>query len=270
MQTKKVKNVAFQKRLTYKVSFDKFTDSSFYGVTNHRFGFIVINTDKSKPMQIYTLIHERIHEIIEKFSRNEIREKLHGLHDLIDYFVSDFKVSYTEFIRFKGFKWYANKIINRYLTERNEDIYNKIQLRLSDFSEFAEIVKQHDKDVHELRVYHVKLTVNYIAQELKLRKIKVEIGNFPDKLFCSKILGIIYMDKSYLSLNCDLLRLMLTHELNHIKIYRLLRNNPKIESKMQDLEDKNIVRVFEQIKAKNESKPQNQTDLRRFCEKRNN
>ena len=160
MQTKKVKNVAFQKRLTYKVSFDKFTDSSFYGVTNHRFGFIVINTDKSKPMQIYTLIHERIHEIIEKFSRNEIREKLHGLHDLIDYFVSDFKVSYTGFIRFKGFKWYANKIINRYLTERNEDIYNKIQLRLSDFLEFREIVKNYEMAISQFNGYRAKTLKN--------------------------------------------------------------------------------------------------------------
>jgi len=124
------------------------------------------------------------------------------------------------------------------------------QTKLSDFPEFKEITAQYEKDVNEIRGYRLRLIVEYEAKKLKLRKVKVEIGNFPDnKLFCSKSLGVIYIDKEYLKLPYEILRLMLIHELNHIGIYRLLRNNPIIERKMQDLEDKNITEVFEKLKV---------------------
>ena len=122
MQTQKIR-----KSLTYKVYFGKFTNNSYFGVTNHKNKFIVINTEKSKRMQIYTLLHERIHEIIEKIFVKRIgvpkTEFLHGIHDLIDYFVSDFQNTYDEFIRYNGFKWYVRKVAFRYLSAE-KDIYD--------------------------------------------------------------------------------------------------------------------------------------------------
>jgi hypothetical protein len=123
------------------------------------------------------------------------------------------------------------------------------QLELNEFKEFKPICEQYEKDVNEIRAYRLRLIVNYEAKKLKLRNIKIEIGNFPDKLFCSKFLGVIYIDKEYLKLPYEILKLMLIHELNHIKIYRLLRNNPKIEQKLQNLEDKNITEIFEKLKV---------------------
>lgn len=100
-----------------------------------------------------------------------------------------------------------------------------------------------------LTPYAIRLLVEYEAKKLRLRKIKVEIGNYPEKLFCLKTLGVIFIDREYLTLPFDILRLLIVHELNHIKIYRLLRNNKTLEERLQQAEDENIIKIFKKMRG---------------------
>jgi len=131
MQTKKVicdisenqnlvKNLLgnFNRFETFKVVFCKM-DYSEFGKTQPQFNRILINDLKPKYQQIYTLIHERIHEIIDKvLGFNIISAKIDGLHDLIDYLVSDFRFTYQSYIFNHGFKDFIHTCISRYVIKR--------------------------------------------------------------------------------------------------------------------------------------------------------
>jgi hypothetical protein len=103
---------------SYKVRLVKFNYVDYYGLTNHKLRLILINASKSLHMQYYTLLHEVLHVSIEKFFffiDSKTKSKLHGLHDIIDYLISDFKDAYTYCIIYKGFKYFLFKVINRYV-----------------------------------------------------------------------------------------------------------------------------------------------------------
>jgi len=106
--------------LNYKVRLVKFSHVDYYGLTNHKLRLILINASKTLHMQYYTLAHELIHMLIERFFTklfvdSRLKQKLHGLHDLLDYFISDFKDAYTYCIIYKGFKYFLFEVINRYV-----------------------------------------------------------------------------------------------------------------------------------------------------------
>jgi len=119
MQTQKSKICQFKTigktRMFYKVI--RLTlDNESFGVTQHKFKLILVNSRKSLSIQLYTLIHERIHEIISKVFRfSEINEKLDGFLDFVDYLTSDFKAfNQCRIKKHLSFCYMVKFIMNRY------------------------------------------------------------------------------------------------------------------------------------------------------------
>jgi hypothetical protein len=141
MNTQKNKCVAVQNKVlvkkllgdfnrfeTFKVVFCKM-DSEYYGKSQPQFNRILINNLKPKRMQIYTLIHERVHEILDKsLGFGIIGAKINGLHDLIDYFVSDFRFTYRSFIASRGYKAMIKEVLNQYV--KNWQVKYKVKFYL--------------------------------------------------------------------------------------------------------------------------------------------
>lgn len=131
----------------------------------------------------------------------------------------------------------------------------KGSLSLLSLSTFA--LSKTTQNPKKVSVYALKL---YIKTELKkrnMRRVKLEIwDNFDLKCASNTRLGLIILDKSYLRLDYNTLCLFIKHEISHIQIYRLLRNNPKLESILQKQLDDNLVKSL-----KTDSKGLKQTVL---------
>jgi hypothetical protein len=125
MQTKLVDTTKRTRSLRYKVRFEPLEESLF-GVANHRYHFIKINSNKPKCVQIYTLVHERIHHIMDLTKLTSLQaNKLHDLNDLVDYFLQDFQFTYKNVIKplgtLRGFRFLIANVINRYEKQGRSD-----------------------------------------------------------------------------------------------------------------------------------------------------
>jgi hypothetical protein len=104
--------------LRYKVVFEPLEENLF-GIANHKYHFIKINSNKPKYVQIYTLVHEKVHHIIDFTKLTSLQaNKLHDFNDLVDYFIQDFQFTYKNVIRplgtLRGFRYLIANVINRY------------------------------------------------------------------------------------------------------------------------------------------------------------
>lgn len=90
--------------------------NDLFGITNPKLGLILINYQKPLYYRLYTLLHERIHEINAKINGlTERRAKLDGLWDIFDYCFDNFQIYYKDLQKanlslFQGF----HRVLNRY------------------------------------------------------------------------------------------------------------------------------------------------------------
>jgi len=154
------------------------------------------------------------------------------------------------------------------------------QKRLSDFSEFKTLVAQFDREhkkisksletesnqrqltlteIRDRDLTRKKIVISgllpKLKRELNLRKVSVEIWQKFDlglASFTEK--GLIVFDSEFLhETDFSLLEIFVKHELEHVKIYRLLRHNKALEQKLQSKLDSDLVKLCETLRA-NQSK----------------
>ncbi len=90
--------------------------NDLFGVTNPKLGLILVNYQKPLYYKIYTLFHERIHEINAKINGlTERRAKLDGFWDICDYCFDNFQIYYKDVLNSKLTLFQAfHRVLNRY------------------------------------------------------------------------------------------------------------------------------------------------------------
>lgn len=99
------------------------------------------------------------------------------------------------------------------------------------------------------KLYALREWLKLELRKRKMRKVELLIKeDFKEGCVALTRAGQIIIDSSWIK-NLDLILLIgfLKHELDHIQVFRLLRNSPRLERKIQDLLDRELVRKFERI-----------------------
>jgi len=111
-----------------------------------------------------------------------------------------------------------------------------------------DFLKNEENEGKTMKPYHIRLFIKAELKKRNMRKVELVILNkMREKCACLPMLGKIYLDKSYLKLNHLILKAFISHEIDHIQIYRLLRNNKKLELMMQKMLDDELEKKFKKI-----------------------
>lgn len=94
------------------------------------------------------------------------------------------------------------------------------------------------------KIYALREWLKIELRKRNMRKVKLEaVENLEVRACALTRSGIIMIEKKWIDrLKLNLLKVIVSHEIDHVQIYRLLRNTPKIEREMQKLLDRELSR----------------------------